>query len=86
MKLKTSSCDDQRQMTWDDTFPFRCHPTIDCFNSCCKDVTIFLTPLDSDKAKDGPWDNFHRVSGEIYASFDFPDYGPSDCGSQNERG
>jgi Fe-S-cluster containining protein len=33
-------------MTWDDTFSFRCHPTIDCFNSCCKDVTIFLTPLD----------------------------------------
>jgi len=33
-------------MTWDDTFPFRCHPAIDCFNSCCKDVTIFLTPLD----------------------------------------
>ncbi len=47
MKLKTSSCDDQRQMTWDDTFPFRCHPDIDCFNSCCKDVTIFLTPLDA---------------------------------------
>jgi len=33
-------------MTWDDTFSFRCHPTVDCFNSCCKDVTIFLTPLD----------------------------------------
>jgi Fe-S-cluster containining protein len=33
-------------MTWDDTFSFSCHPTIDCFNSCCKDVTIFLTPLD----------------------------------------
>ena len=46
MKLKTSSCDDKRLMTWDDTFSFRCHPAIDCFNSCCKDVTIFLTPLD----------------------------------------
>src|SRR5208283_2602969 len=46
MKLKTSSCDDKRLMTWDDTFSFSCHPTIDCFNSCCKDVTIFLTPLD----------------------------------------
>ncbi|MGO9569456.1 MAG: YkgJ family cysteine cluster protein [Desulfomonilaceae bacterium] len=46
MKLKTSSCDDKRMMTWDDTFSFSCHPTIDCFNSCCKDVTIFLTPLD----------------------------------------
>lgn len=46
MKLKTSPCDDKRLMTWDDTFSFSCHPTIDCFNSCCKDVTIFLTPLD----------------------------------------
>jgi uncharacterized protein len=33
-------------MTWDDRFSFRCHPGIDCFNSCCRDVTIFLHPLD----------------------------------------
>jgi uncharacterized protein len=33
-------------MTWDDTFCFKCHPGIDCFNSCCRDVTILLTPLD----------------------------------------
>jgi uncharacterized protein len=46
MKIKTSSCDHQRLMTWDDTFSFRCHQAIDCFNSCCKDVTIFLTSLD----------------------------------------
>lgn len=46
MKVKASSCDDKRLMTWDDTFSFSCHPAIDCFNSCCKDVTIFLTPLD----------------------------------------
>ncbi len=33
-------------MTWDDTFRFRCHPDTGCYNSCCRDVTIFLTPLD----------------------------------------
>lgn len=33
-------------MTWDDTFCFKCHPDTGCYNSCCKDVTIFLTPLD----------------------------------------
>ncbi len=33
-------------MTWDDTFRFRCGPGIECFNSCCRDVTIFLNPLD----------------------------------------
>jgi uncharacterized protein len=46
MKLKSSSCDNKRLMTWDDTFSFKCHSGIDCFNSCCKDVTIFLTSLD----------------------------------------
>jgi hypothetical protein len=33
-------------MTWDDTFCFKCHAGTGCFNSCCRDVTIFLTPLD----------------------------------------
>lgn len=46
MKLKDQSCDPSRMMTWDDTFNFKCHPGIDCFNSCCKDVTILLTPVD----------------------------------------
>lgn len=36
----------ERVMTWDDVFTFKCHPGIDCFNSCCRDVTIFLHPLD----------------------------------------
>lgn len=33
-------------MTWDDTFAFKCDSTVDCYNSCCSDVTIFLNPLD----------------------------------------
>lgn len=33
-------------MTWDDTFEFKCHSGIDCFNSCCRDITILLTPMD----------------------------------------
>ncbi len=37
---------DKSTMTWDDTFKFRCHPGIDCFNECCKDITILLNPLD----------------------------------------
>jgi uncharacterized protein len=40
-----SRCDG-RIMTWDNTFNFSCRPGIDCFNSCCRDVTIFLNPLD----------------------------------------
>lgn len=46
MKLKDQTTEHDRLMTWDDKFSFRCHPGIDCFNSCCKDVTIFLNPLD----------------------------------------
>lgn len=30
----------------DDTFQFRCHPGLTCFNSCCRDVNIFLSPYD----------------------------------------
>jgi Fe-S-cluster containining protein len=30
----------------DDTFEFGCHPGISCFNTCCADVNIFLSPYD----------------------------------------
>jgi Fe-S-cluster containining protein len=30
----------------DDTFRFDCHPGIGCFNRCCGDVNIFLSPYD----------------------------------------
>jgi len=28
------------------SFPFTCHPGVPCFNACCADVNIILTPLD----------------------------------------
>lgn len=47
MRLQDEPCaDSQSVMTWDDIFTFRCHSGIDCFNSCCRDVTIFLHPID----------------------------------------
>ncbi len=46
MKLKDENKNDSPFMTWDDDFCFDCKPEIDCFNSCCRDVTIFLSPLD----------------------------------------
>ncbi len=46
MKLTDESQSQDRIMTWDDAFSFKCHPGVDCFNSCCRDVTIFLHPLD----------------------------------------
>jgi Fe-S-cluster containining protein len=30
----------------DDRFKFRCHPGVSCFNTCCSDVNIFLSPYD----------------------------------------
>lgn len=29
-----------------DTFQFSCHPGVSCFNKCCGDVNIFLSPYD----------------------------------------
>ena len=29
-----------------DRFSFACHPGVSCFNVCCGDVNIFLTPYD----------------------------------------
>jgi uncharacterized protein len=30
----------------DDRFQFGCHPGVSCFNRCCRDVNIFLSPYD----------------------------------------
>ena len=30
----------------DDQFTFGCHPGVSCFNCCCSDVNIFLSPYD----------------------------------------
>ncbi|MBI2833432.1 MAG: YkgJ family cysteine cluster protein [Acidobacteria bacterium] len=35
----------------DDRFPFRCGPDLECFNRCCRDVSIVLTPYDVLRAR-----------------------------------
>jgi Fe-S-cluster containining protein len=37
---------DRKQLKPDDSFQFGCHPGVPCFNTCCRDVNILLTPLD----------------------------------------
>ena len=27
-------------------FKFKCHPGIECFTQCCRDINIILTPYD----------------------------------------
>ena len=36
----------QRKLEQEEEFPFACHPGVPCFNDCCADVNIILTPLD----------------------------------------
>jgi len=33
-------------LTLDDIFPFDCRKGLDCFNRCCRDINLFLTPYD----------------------------------------
>ncbi len=37
---------DSPRLGLEDTFKFACHPGVSCFNKCCSDVNIFLSPYD----------------------------------------
>jgi Fe-S-cluster containining protein len=45
-KLKEKIVADYPRLGTDDTFKFGCHPGVSCFNQCCGDVNIFLSPYD----------------------------------------
>jgi len=45
-KMKETILRDYPRMSRKDTFQFACHPGLSCFNHCCADVTIALTPYD----------------------------------------
>jgi len=45
-RLKEEILKDYPKMTKDSPFSFACHPGVPCFNACCADVNIFLTPYD----------------------------------------
>ncbi len=36
-----------------DTFNFRCHPGVTCFNRCCRNLNLFLYPYDVVRLKQG---------------------------------
>jgi len=44
--LKRSIFENYDRMHEDSSFRFGCHPGVPCFNACCSDVNIFLTPYD----------------------------------------
>ena len=35
------------ELTAGETFRFACHPEVPCFNACCSDLTLMLTPYDA---------------------------------------
>ncbi|MFC1888682.1 YkgJ family cysteine cluster protein [Thermodesulfobacteriota bacterium] len=45
-KLREKILKDSPRLGPDDTFQFACHPGVSCFNQCCGDVNIFLSPYD----------------------------------------
>ena len=45
-RLQKLIVEDQERLGLDDTFRFGCHPGISCYNTCCGDVNIFLSPYD----------------------------------------
>jgi Fe-S-cluster containining protein len=45
-RLEEKILTDHPRLGPDDTFKFGCHPGVSCFNKCCSDVNIFLSPYD----------------------------------------
>ena len=45
-RLQEQILTDYPRLGPDDTFKFACHPGVSCFNRCCGDVNIFLSPYD----------------------------------------
>ncbi len=37
-----------------ETFRFRCHPDIGCFNRCCRNLNLFLYPYDLIRLRSPP--------------------------------
>ena len=44
--LREKILDEHDRLGPGDTFKFGCHPGVSCFNTCCSDVNIFLSPYD----------------------------------------
>jgi len=45
-QFDTEGLTEVRRLSLDDRFKFSCHKGLACFNTCCNDINIFLTPYD----------------------------------------
>ncbi len=65
--------DNSRELTHDDTFKFSCYKGIECFNKCCNDLNLLLTPYDIIRIKN----NLGISSSEFLERFTMQQIGPS---------
>ena len=45
VRLQEKIIEEYPRLGPDDKFEFACHPGVSCFNKCCGDVNIFLSPI-----------------------------------------
>ena len=45
----------KKRLTLKEKFKFSCHKGLSCFNTCCNDVNIFLTPYDVLRMRKSLW-------------------------------
>lgn len=64
-RLKEEILKEYPRLSRDDSFRFDCHPGIACFNDCCGDVNIFLTPYDIVRLKN----SLGITSGEFLSKY-----------------
>ncbi|MFC1853093.1 YkgJ family cysteine cluster protein [candidate division CSSED10-310 bacterium] len=69
-KTKATTPRNSDGLTLDSAFKFSCYPGISCFGTCCRDVTIFLTPHDvirmKNRLKINSWDFIDRYTAVFY--------------------
>ena len=60
--------DESTKLRNDSTFRFGCHKEVPCFNVCCKDLDVFLTPYDVLRMKN----NLGMTSAEFISEYTEP--------------
>jgi Fe-S-cluster containining protein len=64
-KLKEAILKEYPRLSLDSEFSFKCHKDVPCFNACCGDVNIFLTPYDVIRLKN----HLGITSGEFLSKY-----------------
>lgn len=65
--------DNSKKLTHNDTFRFSCYKGIECFNKCCNDLNLLLTPYDIIRIKN----NLGIASSEFLEKYTIRQIGPS---------